>query len=74
MPGRHKTEKTNDTGAKLGFEQKLWAAADKLRGALGRTASQPEDLLIRRPRSCTMAWAIRLLIPALERSNPCTTS
>jgi type I restriction enzyme M protein len=23
---------TNDTGARLGFEQKLWAAADKLRG------------------------------------------
>ena len=27
-----KAKKTNSTGANLGFEEKLWAAADKLRG------------------------------------------
>ncbi len=30
--GRKKGAKKNDTGANLGFEQKLWQAADKLRG------------------------------------------
>jgi len=31
---RQKRSKKNDNGAKLGFEQKLWLAADKLRGSL----------------------------------------
>ena len=30
--GKHKTKAKTDNGAKLGFEKKLWAAADKMRG------------------------------------------
>ena len=30
-----KGSKKNDSGANLGFEQKLWAAADKMRGHMG---------------------------------------
>ena len=33
--------KTNNTAANLGFEAKLWLAADKLRNNTGRKATPP---------------------------------
>ena len=32
MPSKKKTAKKSSNGATLGFEKKLWAAADKMRG------------------------------------------
>ncbi len=56
MPGKKSRTKKPDTGANLGFEAKLWAAADALRNNMDAAEYKHVVLGLAEPRTDNRHW------------------